>query len=113
MKHPMQSIDKHRFVENKLVTWLIDQLPGGMNSLSIESQEGEYDDADYDQILQLIGYSVSGIPYRNHALYEITDEIAKTGATPDKIYEDLYNELKNSLRPIVSDLFNKAEEDLH
>ena len=78
MKHPMQSQYEDskgviRFTENKLVTWLIDQLPNGLNSLSIEQQTNDYDDADYDQILQQIGYSVSGIPYLNEDLHDMKD----------------------------------------
>ena len=76
-KHPMQyqnrTSEVWRFVENKLVSWLIDQLPNKMNTLAVEYHRGNYDAADYDQILQLIGYSVSGIPYKNKDLYDITD----------------------------------------
>jgi len=77
-KHPMQKQyltenGVRRFIENKLVSWLIDQLPNNMNDLAKEFYVGGYDKDDYDQILQLIGYSVSGIPYKNKDLYDITD----------------------------------------
>ena len=113
MKHPVQYqvLDKrevNRFVENKLVSWLIDQLPNGLNSLSMESHSSEYDDADYDQILQQIGYSVSGVPFRNHELYGIVDGDIK----PDENFEEKYLALKEKMLPIVADMFNKHEDDL-
>jgi hypothetical protein len=98
----MQHQAEGRFIENKLVTWLIDQLPGGQNSISIESQSGKYDEADYDQILQLIGYSTSGIPYRNRDLFAITDGQKK----PEEVYEEAYKKLKKALAPIMEEVYD-------
>ena len=102
MKHPMQYQKDGRFIENKLVTWLIDQLPNGQNSISIESQSGKYDNDDYDQILQLIGYSTSGIPYRNRDLFAITDE----QSNPEEVYELAYKKLKKALAPIMEEVYD-------
>jgi len=107
MKHPMQYQHTDlkgvtRFKENQLVSWLIDQLPDGLNSLSIESQTNSYTHDDYDQILQQIGYSVSGIPYRDHEKFAITDEQIK----PEDHYEKAYKLLKLKMRPIVNELFD-------
>jgi len=102
MKHPMQYQKDGRFIENKLVTWLIDQLPDGQNSISIESQSSKYDKADYDQILQLIGYSTSAIPYRNRDLFAITDNQEK----PEEVYELAYKKLKKALAPIMEEVYD-------
>ena len=116
MKHPMQPQTETenkviRFVENPLVTWLIDQLPDRMNTIAHEfamNKDGKYCADDYDQILQLIGYSVSGIPYRDPEKYKITDE----NKDSDNHFESEYKGLKDQLRPIISELFNIHEDDL-
>ena len=49
----------YRFRENPIVRNLLDSHPTvGMNELA----EWKYEQADYAQFLQLIGYSISGIP---------------------------------------------------
>jgi len=113
MKHPMQKQcftenKVKRFTENKLVTWLIDQLPNGMNDLSREFYRNNHDADDYDQILQQIGYSVSGIPYKNKDLHEITD----ADENPEESFERRYKWLKSSLAPIMSEVYQIAEEDM-
>jgi len=113
MKHPMQyqetvnGID--RFVENKLVSWLIDQLPEDMNTLAEAHANGIGDTDDWDQILQLIGYSVFGIPYHDREKFNITDE----WKNPENEFEHRYHELKDSLRPIVSEIYNIHPDDLY
>ncbi len=113
MKHPMQKQTTDdsavlRFVENKLVTWLVDRLPNGMNDIAREYFEGKYSQDDFDQILQQIGYSVSAIPYKDKEKYSITDN----NRDPEEQFEIKYKALKKSLIPIVADLFCIAEEDL-
>lgn len=103
----MQYQKDGRFIENKLVTWLIDQLPDGQNTISIESQNGKYDKADYDQILQLIGYSTSGIPYRNRDLFAITDE----QKNPEEVYEMAYKKLKAAMKPIMEEVYDVDLEE--
>ena len=61
-KHPMQHIRMTssgvvRFVENKIVSHLLDNYPGGLNALKVQFYN-EVD--DYEQLMMLIGYSVSG-----------------------------------------------------
>lgn len=66
-KHPMQPVvvasDRViRFQENKIVKWMLDQLAGqkitlnevAMTAITFDAQD------DYQQLMQLIGYSVSG-----------------------------------------------------
>ncbi len=103
MKHPMQYIVDGRFVENKLVNWMVYKI--GLNEICLKSKEEGLDE-DYDQLLQLIGYSVSGIPYRDQDKYDIED------SKPEDVYERKYKELKKDLAPIMAELFNICEEDL-
>jgi len=114
MKHPVQNqcFDENgvkRFKENKLISWLIDQLPNGLNDLSMAHQTKGFDDADYDQILQQIGYSVSNIPFRNKELHHITDN---GNADAETHYESAYLALKEKMIPVITDLFNIHKDDL-
>lgn len=61
-KHPIQRLerDEHgviRFRENKIVRFLLDQYPPGLNSLVARFYDNR---EDYEQLMMLIGYSVSG-----------------------------------------------------
>lgn len=65
-QHPIQptEIDEHgvrRFKANALVRYMVDTWCD-LNKLSIVNQRGVGTKEDYDQLLQLIGYSVSGAP---------------------------------------------------
>lgn len=93
-----------RFVDNKLIIKLLDSYPGGLNALCCN--DSHFD--DYDQLLQLIGYSASGIPYRDEDKYDITDSMDN----PEEVFEKRFKEAKEKLAPIVSDMFNIAIEDL-
>jgi len=60
-KHPMQRIYKddsgvHRFVENKIVSFLLDNGGYDMNKIRVM----DFSNEDREQFLQLIGYSVWG-----------------------------------------------------
>ena len=67
-KHPTQPVvidDKGtaRFKENKIVTDLLKVAADAglnLNSIAMRRAEGEYTKDDYSQLMQLIGYSVSG-----------------------------------------------------
>ena len=63
--HPMQPIvldDRGvpRFKKNKIVTMLLDKGGFDLNRISILDQNGAFSPGDYKQLMQLIGYSVSG-----------------------------------------------------
>ena len=65
--HPMQEVvwvgKVARFRENKLVSMLLDAAAkSGMdlNAIAMLSAKGDVEDADVIQLMQLIGYSVSG-----------------------------------------------------
>jgi hypothetical protein len=97
MKHPMQFIVNQRFVENKLIRQLVDKI--GLNNIACM----EYDNDDYDQLLQLIGYSTSVIPYRDKDKYELTDN---GNSKPEEVFEKRLKKLKKELAPVISELFN-------
>lgn len=56
-------IDKHgvvRFRENLIVGELVRSYSGGLNSLYVRVANGEFSEADYEHLMQLIGYSLGG-----------------------------------------------------
>lgn len=62
-KHPIQNtcMDERgvlRFQENKIVRFLLDQYKPNLNDLYIRFAESHPE--DYEQLMQLIGYSLSG-----------------------------------------------------
>lgn len=85
MKHPMQPIqfDAHgviRFKPNKIVQYMLDAGGSGkkfdLNSLTIMG----FSDEDFEQLAQLIGYSVSGfgsLSYASQETVDAADEIAE------------------------------------
>lgn len=66
--HPSQPVELIdgviRFKRNKIVDWMLDtgmqRNLFDLNSISSMTQKGMFDMDDYDQLMQLIGYSVSG-----------------------------------------------------
>lgn len=70
MNNPDQSIINTkgrgvRFKENRIVRYLLDVATASGFSLNeivceFETEQGEKDNSDYKQLMQLIGYSVSG-----------------------------------------------------
>jgi len=65
LPHPMQPIgydDRNiaRFKENGIVRFLLDNGPFSLNELSMMLAKGKFSQEDYTQLMQLIGYSVSG-----------------------------------------------------
>ena len=91
MKHPMQYVIDHRFVENKIISNLVDIV--GLNTIAGWDNDSE----DYDQLLQLIGYSTGGVPFRDRSKYDIIEE------KPEEVYENLYKKLKSDLQVIFEE----------
>jgi len=66
MKQPMQPIHRDkdgsiRFQANQLVRDLVDGLiSGDFNTITALVARGRYSQADYEQLMQLWGYAVSG-----------------------------------------------------
>lgn len=66
LKHPMQPTGWDetgkviRFKENKIVKLLLDTGKLDLNDISLMDLNGMFGEDDYTQLMQLIGYSVSG-----------------------------------------------------
>ncbi len=78
-KHPVQPLEYSknsilRFKENKIVTYLLDKGPFDMNHLAVQGFGGD----DYEQLAQLIGYSLDGFSTLSYATNEIYDAAIKT-----------------------------------
>lgn len=64
-KHPIQPVELDdrgaaRFRENKIVRFLLDAYTPGLNDLAIRFGKHTDDIEDYEHLMMLIGYSVSG-----------------------------------------------------
>lgn len=76
-KHPVQPVvmddhGVHRYKENAIVSYLLDKLPDGLNTLAMMNV---FSDEDFEQLAQLIGYSVSGANDLNF----VSDRVAEVG----------------------------------
>lgn len=79
--HPMQQIDDARFVQNDIVRFLLDQGPFDLSELA----NMNFDQSDWEQFAQLIGYSLTGfgeLSYVRDETYEVAVKMA-TGWTTD------------------------------
>jgi hypothetical protein len=95
-KHPIQPIafdadGTVRFVKNHIVRFLLDQYKPGLNDLAVRFGSSDDNKADYEQLMMLIGYSVSGfgdleIDRRTIAIADRQADalIAKSKAPEDK-----------------------------
>ncbi len=120
LKHPIQPIGKDdsgtvRFKENKLVSLLLEQGPFDLNQLiALSMAEGLED--DYGQLLQLIGYSVSGIPRQTMSEYAAFDAMTETGADPRDAriaaLEQMLADYRRLLRPAIASIFAIHPDDL-
>ena len=80
MKHPMQPIHRDsagvvRFVENRIVRHVLAESHLTLDDLFSLG----YDPEDYEQVIQLVGFSVSGfgdMPHVNPNSVAIADKIA-------------------------------------
>ena len=65
MRHPMQKIEQTedgviRFRENKIIRYLMKEGKIDLNQIYCKDTDGDFNKGDYTQLMQLIGYSVSG-----------------------------------------------------
>lgn len=64
-EHPMQPVildelGTPRFLENHIVTFLLERGPFDLNDLYTMMSRGQFSVEDYTHLMQLIGYSVNG-----------------------------------------------------
>lgn len=100
MKHPMQPIvlvdGVARFKENKIVSWLLDNGPFGMNAIAMQ----KFDQDDRAQFAQLVGYSVAGagdLSYMDDALIVKADDIV------DKMFKHKEKKMKKNTHKTIHD----------
>lgn len=84
-KHPMQKIvldsnGTSRFQENKIVSFLLDQYKPNLNGIATLFASGHRE--DYEQLMMLIGYSVSGFG-------DLSSSNRRRVATADRIAEKM------------------------
>lgn len=99
-----------RFQENRLVTWMLERV-GDLQALSIAQQNGVGTQAEYDQILMLVGYSVSGAPLspETRALVEAVEENPTTKLINDpdgfrEAYRSGYTRAKYEALELIREL---------
>lgn len=119
MKHPIQPLapDEHgtiRFKENKIVDFLAKQF--GLNELAALGFPRE----DWEQLAQLIGYSLSGfgdLSYVRDSTWETADAMRRTGKTEDQArieyLEAQLSEARNAIRQAACAVFRVHPDDLH
>ncbi len=121
MKHPIQKPvlikEVIRFTENKIVSAMLDKLGGMGYTLNEISRDFRNDSPeDYDQLLQLIGYSVSGVPVRDESIRDAAYEMYENGSSESEsratIAEEKLRETSKSIREGVALLYNIHPDDL-
>ena len=119
MNHPIQPLykDDHgviRFKENKIVCFLVERY--GLNELSSLT----FPDEDWEQLAQLIGYSLSGfgdLSYVRDTTCEAAEIMMKSGKTEDQArieyLENQLNETRAAIKQAACAVFSIHPDDLH
>lgn len=86
-KHPIQPIDDvkgvKRFRQNKIVRFLLDN--GGHDLTRLTSMP--FDDGDWEQFVQLLGYSLSGVSelsFVSDDTFDVAERMAESGETEEQ-----------------------------
>ena len=118
MNHPIQPLykDDHgtiRFKENKIVDYLVQKF--GLSNLAARG----FPDEDWEQLAQLIGYSLSGfgdLSYARYATYEAAEAMLQTGKTEDQArieyLEKQLAEVREALKQAACAVFKIHPDDL-
>lgn len=122
VKHPIQPAvlvnGVLRFKENKIVDKLLDIATENGYSLNDIASDDNTTKEDYEQLMQLIGYSISGAPSsvsdETAAVAELMGEIDGPDEKSARIeyLEDKLSKITNGLRGPVADLFGIHPDDL-
>ena len=117
MKHPIQPLEKDekgilRFKKNAIVEFL---SKGHHNELA----SMDFPQEDFEQLAQLIGYSLSefsGLSYVNNETVNTAERMAKVGKSEDaariEYLEETLEEVRKAFKGIVPKLFDVHEDDL-
>lgn len=115
MKHPMQNIENGRFVENKIVSYLLDNGGIDMNDLASLNFSNE----DREHFAQLIGYSVSGYSSLSYVSDESVDQASLMTTSQDwrdariSALELKLEAIREALRAVAVQAFAIHPDDLN
>ena len=111
---PMQPIVNGRFIQNRIVTTLLDRAPIGLNEIACMN----FTQSEREQFAQLIGYSLSGfgeLSYASDDIYEIAEKMdngkSETDAKVEHFQETL-NDVRIGMKEIIPCLFRIHPDDL-
>lgn len=114
VKFPMQPVKDGRFVQNRIVSDLLDKGPIDMNIIAM----GDYSREERIQFAQLIGYSVSGfgsLSYVDNETYHAAELLCDGVSASEARYIALsaqIDNIKESVRNAAVELFNIHPDDL-
>lgn len=114
MSHPMQKIKDGRFVENKIVRWLLDNGGIDLNDIAMQGFEPE----EQEQFAQLIGYSVDGygtLSYVSDDSYAKAQNMSSGMDEKDAeiaALKETLKEIRNQLRKAACAAFAVHPDDL-
>jgi hypothetical protein len=117
MKHPLQPIEMTngtpRFKRNAIVDFLV--MKFGLNKLAAM----DFSNEDWEQLTQLIGYSLSGfseLSYVTDEAYETAAKMHEEGKSEAEArieyLEETLDAVRNGLKMIVPKVFRIHEDDL-
>ena len=118
MNHPIQPLeladhDRPRFKKNAIVDFLVAGF--GLNNLV----DRNFPPEDWEQLAQLIGYSLSGFSELSYVRDETYDTACKMldGATEDRariaVLEEMLERVREGLKIAVPAAFRLHPDDLH
>jgi len=115
-RFPLQPIEEHRFVANKVVRYLLDNGGIDMNDLAVQ----DFPQTDREQFAQLIGYSISGagdLDYFSDESIEAAMMVAEKGVSEEAArIEELRSTLdavRKAMKDVVAILFSIHPDDLN
>ena len=114
-KFPIQPIEDHRFVANKIVLHLLDDGPFDMNTIAMRNFPRE----DREQFAQLIGYSLSGaseLDYMTDETLEAANKIDDEGISEDQariaVLRGKLDNVRKHIKEACAGLFAIHPDDL-
>ena len=120
-KHPVQPLEKDidgvlRYKRNAAVRFLLNEFLPGLNKLNEMCSNGNISREDYDQLMQLIGYSHDGCTMLPDDIYNVAEIMYKTGLSEKDArityLETELKQLKDTIREPMARLFGVHPNDL-
>jgi len=112
---PIQPINGHRFIPNRIVESLLELVPGYLNKIALM----DFTDQERTQFAQLIGYSLSGfadLNYVDDETYAAARKIASSGVSEEvarnSALREQLNEARKGIKVAATALFKIHLDDL-